>query len=278
MPTRSASALAAVLLGAGVLAFAPGVIAQTSIVPGGSAPPAAGPVQSAPLAPLPGTAAPAEASPVEAKPVEAKPADAKPAEPPAATTTQTPSSPAPAGIAAPPATATPPSVVDPNATLAGKPGDSVNVDDLNLAAKTAAVSTGRATWDEGPKTLAATFARMAADAEKAGVKVAGRPVAIFVETDDTAFRFEAYLPIDRIPEGRDLMGAETRFGHTPAGRALRFVHKGPYDDVDSTYEAITAYLDAKGITVRDAFIEEYIGDLKNSAEAGFEVNIYVQPR
>jgi effector-binding domain-containing protein len=279
MPTRSPFAdstcfmIAMFLMAGGTLATTVAAMAQASIVPGGSASPATGPVQSAPLAPPPGMVAPAV--PVEVKPAEIKPAEVKTAEPPAATAIQTPSPPA---IAAPPVTATPPSLIDPNSTLAGKPGDSVNVDDLTLVARTAAISTGRATWDDGPKTLAATFARMAADAEKAGVKVAGRPVAIFVETDDTAFRYEAYLPIDRIPEGRDLMGAETRFGQTPAGRALRFSHKGPYDDVDSTYEAITAYLDAKGITVRDAFIEEYVGELKDSAEANFEVNIYVQPR
>ena len=47
----------------------------------------------------------------------------------------------------------------------------------------------------------------------------------------------------------------------PDGKALRFVHKEPYDEIDSTYETITAYLDAKGITVKDAFVEEYVTDL-----------------
>lgn len=273
--------------------------AQGSLVPGGSAPSGAGTgnVQSVPLAPPPGLAAPVP-----------PPAETRPADNPAAT--QTP----PAGAGQPPAIASPPVAapaisappiaipavpppaaavepvpnaappvvqsgpVDPNSTLAGKPGDAVNVDDLTLAPKNAAVSTGKSTWDEGPKTLADTFARMRAEAEKAGVKVAGRPLAIFVETDDVSFRFEAFLPIDRIPDNRDLLGPDIRISQTPAGRALRFVHKGPYDDVDSTYEVITAYLDTKGITVRDAFIEEYVGDLKDSSEAGFEVNIYVVPR
>jgi effector-binding domain-containing protein len=178
--------------------------------------------------------------------------------------------------AAPPATAARP--VDPDATLAGKPGDSGNVDDLTLVARPAAMSGGRSSWDDGAKNLAAAFARMRGEIEKAGAKVAGRPFAIFVETDDNAFRFEAFLPIDAAPAGRDSFSAETRIAQTPEGRALRFIHQGPYDDVDSTYEAITAYLDAKGINVRDAFIEEYVGELKDSADAKFEVNIYVQPR
>jgi effector-binding domain-containing protein len=250
-------------------------LAQTSIVPGQSPPSGAGTgtVESQPLAPPPGAAQPAPVAP-EQKPAEsAQPA--VPAIPPAVAPVT------PPGVATPPA-ATPPVVAaqpaDPNATLAGKPGDSGNVDDLTLAPRPAAMTGGRSSWDDGAKNLAAAFARMRGEIEKAGAKVAGRPFAIFVETDDNAFRFEAFLPIDAAPAGRDSFSAETRITQTPEGRALRFIHQGPYDDVDSTYEAITAYLDAKGINVRDAFIEEYVGELKDSADSKFEVNIYVQPR
>jgi effector-binding domain-containing protein len=244
-------------------------LAQTSIVPGQSPPSGAGTgtVESQPLAPPPGTAPPAAAP--EQKPAEsAQPAT--PASPPAVPPAAAPPPAAPPVVAAKP--------VDPNATLAGKPGDSGNVDDLTLVARPAAMTGGRSSWDDGAKNLAAAFTRMRGEIEKAGAKVAGRPFAIFVETDDNAFRFEAFLPIDAAPAGRDSFSAETRIAQTPDGRALRFIHQGPYDDVDSTYEAITAYLDAKGINVRDAFIEEYVGELKDSADAKFEVNIYVQPR
>jgi effector-binding domain-containing protein len=68
-----------------------------------------------------------------------------------------------------------------------------------------------------------------------------------------------------------------RFARTPEGRAYHFVHKGPYDDIDSTYETITAYLDAKGILAKDVFIEEYATDFTTSAD-DLEINIFVQPR
>ncbi len=69
-----------------------------------------------------------------------------------------------------------------------------------------------------------------------------------------------------------------RPGLTPAGPSLRFVHVAPYDDIDSTYETITAYLEAKSITVKDAFLEEYVGDLTDPADPNLEINVYVQPR
>ena len=49
---------------------------------------------------------------------------------------------------------------------------------------------------------------------------------------------------------------------TPAGKAMRFQHAGSYADIDSTYDAITAYLDEKGIDAQDSFVEEYQNDVK----------------
>jgi effector-binding domain-containing protein len=86
------------------------------------------------------------------------------------------------------------------------------------------------------------------------------------------------LPVDRAPQAGAPLPTDMRAAVTPPGQALRFTHKAPYDDVDSTYEGITAYLDAKGLTVRDQFIEEYVSDLARAGDPEFEVNIYVQPR
>ena len=44
---------------------------------------------------------------------------------------------------------------------------------------------------------------------------------------------------------------------------MRFEHDGAYSDIDATYDAITAYLDDKGIDAQDSFIEEYVNDVKD---------------
>ena len=56
------------------------------------------------------------------------------------------------------------------------------------------------------------------------------------------------------------------------------MHLASYDEIDGAYEQITAYLDAKDIVVKDAFIEEYLafGDKSNSPET--MINILVQPK
>ena len=81
-----------------------------------------------------------------------------------------------------------------------------------------------------------------------------------------------------MPEGKTELTPEIKFGKTPEGKAFRFVHKDAYEEIDGTYETITAYLDAKDIVARDAFIEEYVSEMKDATDPDLEVNIYVQPK
>jgi hypothetical protein len=45
-------------------------------------------------------------------------------------------------------------------------------------------------------------------------------------------------------------------GTSPQGHALKFVHRGSYDGLDNTYEAITKFLDDKRLQAKDMFIEQ----------------------
>ena len=53
------------------------------------------------------------------------------------------------------------------------------------------------------------------------------------------------------------------------------MHRGSYDSMDSTYEAITNYLDEKELDAKDVFVEEYVTDILNSPPDNLVVNIYV---
>ncbi len=99
--------------------------------------------------------------------------------------------------------------------------------------------------------------------DKAGLKPSGRPIAVFIESDDTGFRYRAGYPIDSAPEGKTALSEAVKVGVTPSGKAMRFQHLGAYADIDATYDAITAYLDEKGIDAQDSFVEEYANDVKD---------------
>jgi len=147
-----------------------------------------------------------------------------------------------------------------------------------LTAKPTVMLSGTSTWDEAFNSLKNAVAKLDGELKKAGIAPTGRPIAIFVDTDDDGFKFEAMIPIAQAPEGKSELTPEIRFGRTPEGKAFRFVHKDAYDEIDGTYETITAYLDIKEIVAKDTFIEEYVSDFTDSQDTNFEVNIYVQPK
>jgi effector-binding domain-containing protein len=156
--------------------------------------------------------------------------------------------------------------------------ESGNIDQVTLPAKPAITLSGQSSWEDGFKTLFGAFRTLADTMTKAGLKPAGRPLALFTQTDDNGFTFEAMAPVATAPADPAALGPNIKVGTTPAGKAYRFTHRAPYEDIDNTYEAITAYLDSKDIAVKDAFIEEYASDPADASDPSLAINIYVQPK
>ena len=201
---------------------------------------------------------------------------------PSAPTAGAPASPAPAGPAdstTPPAgpaqPASPPAPGAGNAAEPAPDGDASNAVPIDVAARPVALIRGNSTWEDGFKNLNAAFKKLDAEVARAALKTTGRPVTVFVETDDNGFHYEAMLPLEKTPEGKESLTPEVRLGQSPSGKAMKFNHRGAYDDIDSTYEAITAYLDEKGLEARNLFVEEYLTDLKASDDPSTKIDIYV---
>ena len=169
-------------------------------------------------------------------------------------------------------------LISPRTTLLPNAGDSVNVDTVMLPAKPVAILKGRTTWDNAFAQITASIEQIDREITKHGLQIAGRPLTYFITTDDNGFTFEVMRPIDKMPVDKTVLSELVRLGTTPEGKAMRFVHKGPYEEVDSTYEALTAYLDAKGVAVQDSFLEEYVSDLIKGDNPELEINIFVQPK
>ena len=163
-------------------------------------------------------------------------------------------------------------------TLIPDSGDPSNVDEVLLPEKPVLILSGASAWEEGLKNLRVAFGRIDAELTRLGISPAGRPIAVFTQTTDDNFRFDAMVPIAGAPNPAPTLGPDMRLGATPSGKAYRFVHKGSYDEIDTTYETITTYLDAKDIQAKDAFIEEYVNDIADSTDPALEINIFVQPR
>jgi effector-binding domain-containing protein len=201
-------------------------------------------------------------------------AQTPPAAPPASSAPATPA-PAPAAPAPPPAPATPPAASDtpasPPVVAPVQTADPFG-EEITLTPKTMVVLKGMANWDSAFDTLTESFKTLSALLDKQGIKPAGNVMIVYTSTDDTGFTFQAEIPVDQEPKN---LTKSMSMGKSPDGKALKFVHRGSYDNMDNTYEAITNYLDDKKLEAKDTFIEEYITDPLKTAEDKLVINVYV---
>lgn len=227
------------------------------------APPATPPAATTPSIQTPETPAPAPVAP-------AAPSPATPA---------TPAAPAPSA-ATPAAPVTPPVVVETPAPVAPAPvtpPPAVQAADpfgeeITLAPKQVLAFSGKANWDSAFETLMDAFKQMTALLDKQSIKPSGNPMIVYTSTDDTGFTFLAEIPVDQEPKS---LPKAMSLAKSPEGRALKFVHRGSYDNMDNTYEAITNHLDDKKLEAKDTFIEEYMTDPLKTAEDRLVINVYV---
>jgi effector-binding domain-containing protein len=210
-------------------------------------------------------------------PPPAPPAVTTPTPPdPSATPAPTqPATPAP-GASSPAAPGTPPATAETPATPppAAAPVQTADPfgEEITLTPKTVVVMRGNANWDSAFDTLIDSFKALSALLDRQAIRPAGNSMIIYTATDDTGFTYLAEIPVEQEPKN---LGKDMSIGKSPEGKALKFVHRGSYDNMDNTYEAITNHLDDKKLEAKDTFIEEYITDPLKTAEDKLVINVYV---
>ncbi len=188
---------------------------------------------------------------------DAQPAQNQSTTPPASTGTPAPAAePAPAPTQAAPA----------------RPSDPFG-EDATLTSKPMIYVKGSGSWDNAFDTITGAFKKVRSYLDKEGLKADGPSMTIFTSTDDTGFDYEAAVPLAEAPKNPP--HGDVMLGQTPEGHALKFVHRGSYDDLDNTYEAITNYLDERRLEAKDMFIEEYVTDPATGNPNQLVVNVYV---
>jgi effector-binding domain-containing protein len=212
----------------------------------------------------PAASTPAPASP--AIPAPAPSASPTPSASPAPSASQTPS---PSPTPAPPATAATPAA--PPAPGLVQKADPFG-EEITLTPKIVVVTKGTANWDTAFDTLIDSLKTLSALLDKQGIKPSGNSMIVYTSTDDTGFTYLAEIPVEQEPKNPP---KAISMGKSPDGKALKFVHRGSYENMDNTYEAITNHLDDKKLEAKDTFIEEYITDPLKTAEDKLVINVYV---
>jgi effector-binding domain-containing protein len=205
----------------------------------------------------PAAAPPAASTPATPVPAPSAMPNAAPSATPSPVPTPAPAAEAPA---APPRNPAPVQTADPFG------------EQIALAPKTVVIAKGNANWDSAFDTLVESLKTLSSLLDKQGIKPAGNFMIVYTSTDDTGFTYLAEIPVDQEPKN---LTKVMSMGKSPEGKALKFVHRGSYDNMDNTYEAITNHLDDKKLEAKDTFIEEYITDPLKTAEDKLVINVYV---
>jgi effector-binding domain-containing protein len=233
-----------------MIALLPVAAISASVTPALAQSPTAAPAAASTPTPAPAASATPAPAPAATPAPEASPS-AAPAPPPAA---------AQAPAAPPPAAAAPVQTADPFG------------EEITLTPKTVVIVKGTGNWDSAFDALTDSFKALSALLDKQGIKPAGNSMIVYTSTDDTGFTYLAEIPVDQDPKN---LAKNMSIGKSPEGKSLKFVHRGSYDNMDNTYEAITNHLDDKKLEAKDTFIEEYVTDPLKTAEDRLVINIYV---
>jgi effector-binding domain-containing protein len=223
---------------------------------------AGAPAQSpAPAPPAAGTPAPASPAPSSsAPPSSASTPSTAPSGAPAPSSGQPANPPAAAASPAPPPTAAPTQTADPFG------------EEITLSPNMVVMTKGSANWDTAFDALLESLKTLTSLLEKQGITPSGNSMIVYTSTDDAGFTYLAEIPVEQEPKN---LTKSMSMGKSPEGKALKFVHRGSYENMDNTYEAITNHLDDKKLEAKDTFIEEYITDPLKTPEDKLVINVYV---
>lgn len=156
------------------------------------------------------------------------------------------------------------------ALAATGPGKSVEVEqppdvteqltpqEIDLKPQTVAFLEDDGDWDDSADMLNGAFKTIYASLAKANIHATGAPLVEYIESDDTKFSFRAMVPIEK-PTVTITLGSDVEIGEGPSGKALKFVHRGSFDELDQVYNRIDDYLSAKGLEMQRV-VEEYVTD------------------
>jgi len=120
--------------------------------------------------------------------------------------------------------------------------------------------------------MAQAYTRINEFMHDAGIRRVSPPMAITRGWEDGSYEFDAAIPVDVIPG--DLPN-DIQAGHSPAGAAVRAVHRGAYDQMMATYEKLSAYLSAHGMSQGRVSWEHYISDPASTSQTDRVTHVYI---
>jgi effector-binding domain-containing protein len=119
--------------------------------------------------------------------------------------------------------------------------------------------------------LASSYRELTDFINQNDMTIAAQPMAVTHAGNRNGYAFDAAIPV--VMKTVELTG-RVQSGTTPGGRAVRVVHRGPYEQMIPTYEKISAYMGAHGLREGPVSWEQYISDPGQTRSEDLVTHIY----
>ena len=164
--------------------------------------------------------------------------------------------------------------------------DALEFAEVEVPAVLAAQMPGESTPDPAAISGAmhGAFEKLGAFLQQHKLRPSGPPRAIYTSYGPQGIGFVVAMPIAARPAAA-IKDGPGFVESIPAGKAMRFTHRGPYADLMKTYGRVTEFLKAKGLMKSEAdwarympMWEEYLNDPHTTPEAKLVTYIYLPVR
>jgi effector-binding domain-containing protein len=122
-------------------------------------------------------------------------------------------------------------------------------------------------------TLAAAYQEITAFMTGNQMEMSAQPMTITRAWSEGGYAFDAAIPV--VMKDVVLTG-NVQAGQSPSGRAVRVIHRGPYDRMMPTYEKLSAYMTVNGLREGPVSWEHYISDPGKTPGNELITHIYFQ--
>ncbi|MFP4450776.1 MAG: GyrI-like domain-containing protein [Rhodosalinus sp.] len=108
--------------------------------------------------------------------------------------------------------------------------------------------------------------------QRDGIAPAGPPLAVYHDYDPAQMRFRAGVFVSESDAARTVAGVKA--DRTPGGKALHFVHVGPYATLRDDYDEMMRWIDSRGLTLSAPTWEVYVDDPAAVPEAELRTEVW----
>jgi effector-binding domain-containing protein len=122
-------------------------------------------------------------------------------------------------------------------------------------------------------TIGEAFAALGAAINDHGIAPVDAPVAVYRQAEDGNVAIDVGFPVEK--ESVQKVRGEVKSGVTPSGKALKAIHRGPYDDVGKTYAALYAHLKQRRMPMPPVSWEVYVNDPQKVAPKDLVTEVYL---